>query len=145
MTNISMLFLCLIAGMAMRVTVRLPENAHVGLNGIIIHLALPALILSQVHGVHLTTGLVWPVMMPWLLFALSTAVFCALSRIAGLSSSTKGALILSAGLANTSFVGLPMIEAFYGKGGLTTGIMIDQLGTSRAWYTWCHRRLRLFQ
>jgi len=129
MTNISMLFLSLIAGMAMRVTGRLPENTHVGLNGIIIHIALPALILSQVHGVHLTTDLLWPVMMPWLLFALSGAVFCGLSRIAGLSAGTTGALILSAGLANTSFVGLPMIEAFYGKGGLATGIMIDQLGS----------------
>jgi predicted permease len=55
MTNISMLFLSLIAGMAMRVTDRLPENTHVGLNAIIVHIALPALILSQVHGVNLTT------------------------------------------------------------------------------------------
>jgi predicted permease len=129
MSNISMLFLCLIAGMALRGTGRVPENTHVGLNGVIIHLSLPALILSQLHGVHLTTDLLWPVTMPWLLFALSGAVFCGLSRITGLSAGTTGALILSAGLANTSFVGLPMIETFYGKGGLATGIMIDQLGT----------------
>jgi predicted permease len=129
MTNIAMLFVCLVAGMAMRVTQRVPENAHVGLNGFIIHIALPALILGQVHGIHFTTDLLWPVMMPWLLFALSTIVFWVFSRIVGLKPSTTGALIMSAGLANTSFVGLPMIEAFYGRGGLTTGIMIDQLGT----------------
>jgi predicted permease len=40
-----------------------------------------------------------------------------------------GALIMTAGLANTSFVGLPMIETFYGASDLSTGILIDQLGT----------------
>jgi malate permease and related proteins len=37
--------------------------------------------------------------------------------------------MLVGGLANTSFVGLPMINAFYGPGGLATGILIDQLGS----------------
>jgi predicted permease len=128
-TNIVMLFICLIAGMILRATHRLPENAHVGLNGFIINLALPALILSQIHGARLTTELIWPVLMPWLLFALSFATFYAFSRSFGLTPNTTGALVLSAGLANTSFVGLPMIETFYGPQGLATGILIDQLGT----------------
>ena len=33
------------------------------------------------------------------------------------------------GLGNTSFVGLPMIECFYGASFLSIGILIDQLGT----------------
>jgi predicted permease len=37
--------------------------------------------------------------------------------------------MLVGGLANTSFVGLPMIEAFYGRSSIATGILIDQLGT----------------
>jgi predicted permease len=40
-----------------------------------------------------------------------------------------GTLILSGALANTSFVGLPMIETFYGKSFLNVGIVIDQLGS----------------
>ena len=35
-------------------------------------------------------------------------------------------------LANTSFVGLPMIEAFYGSAFLGIGILVDQLGTYMA-------------
>jgi len=38
-------------------------------------------------------------------------------------------LILVGSLANTSFLGLPMIEAFYGTEHLGLGILIDQLGT----------------
>jgi predicted permease len=67
--------------------------------------------------------------MPWLLFGLSAAVLILAARILRFSASVTGALILTAGLANTSFVGLPMIEAFYGAKDLSTGILIDQLGS----------------
>ena len=52
--------------------------------------------------------------MPWILFALSVAVFVVFGRGCCLCPRTTGALIITAGLANTSFVGLPMIETFYG-------------------------------
>jgi hypothetical protein len=39
------------------------------------------------------------------------------------------ALTLTGGLANTSFVGLPMIETFYGPQFLGLGILIDQIGS----------------
>ncbi|WMT73431.1 AEC family transporter [Bradyrhizobium sp. Ash2021] len=45
------------------------------------------------------------------------------------SRETTGALMLVGGLANTSFVGLPMIEAFFGASNMATGILIDQLGS----------------
>ena len=129
MTNLAMLLVCLVAGMALRAFRRVPDNAHVAINGFIIHIALPALILGQIHGLRLTTDILWPVSMPWILFALSAAGFAGLARIMKLSPGTTGALIMTAGLANTSFVGLPMIEAFYGTQHLSTGILIDQLGT----------------
>ena len=129
MANISTLAVCLLAGILLRVTRRMPDNAHVAVNGFIIHVALPALILGQIHGLRLSTNLLWPVSMPWLLFALSAVVFTALARIMHWPRNTTGALIMTAGLANTSFVGLPMIETFYGAQELPTGILIDQLGT----------------
>lgn len=42
LTNLAMLLVGLLAGMLLRVTRRLPENAHVAINGFIIHIALPA-------------------------------------------------------------------------------------------------------
>ena len=71
MTNLAMLLVCLVAGMLLRAGRRLPDNAHLALNGFIIHVALPALILGQLHGLRLGSELVWPVLMPWVLFALS--------------------------------------------------------------------------
>jgi predicted permease len=124
-----MLLVCLLAGMLLRVTRRVPENGHVAINGFIIYLALPALILGQIHGLRLTADLLLPVSMPWMLFALSAAMFVGLARAMQFSAGTTGALIMTAGLANTSFVGLPMIETFYGVKDLSIGILIDQLGT----------------
>jgi len=129
MTNISMLIVCLLAGLLLRAAQRVPDNAHAAINGFIVNVALPALVLGQIHGLRLTTNLLWPASMPWLLFALSATVFTVLARLMKLPRSTAGAFIMTAGLANTSFVGLPMIETFYGAQQLSTGILIDQLGT----------------
>jgi predicted permease len=67
--------------------------------------------------------------MPWLLFAAGAAFFWSIAKAMRFTPQTTGGLMLSSGLGNTSFVGLPMIEAFYGAGGLAVGILIDQLGT----------------
>ena len=53
MDNIAMLFLCLAVGMALRKFGRVPDNAHVTINGFIVNVALPALILQQIHNVKL--------------------------------------------------------------------------------------------
>jgi predicted permease len=129
MTNGILLVVCLLAGMIMRVTKAVPDNTHAALNGFIVQVALPCLILGQLHQAQLTTEMLWPIMMPWILLGLSIILFACLQRAARIPANTTGALIMSAGLANTSFVGLPMIETFYGVRGLPTGIIIDQLGS----------------
>jgi predicted permease len=46
-----------------------------------------------------------------------------------LPAASVGALTLVGGLGNTSFVGLPMIEALHGRDGLALGQVIDQMGS----------------
>jgi predicted permease len=129
MDNIVMLFVCLAVGMALRRGRRVPENAHTSINAFIIHVSLPALTLLQVHSVKLDPALLYAALMPWLLFSVSALLFWAVGRALGLPRGTVGALAVVGGLGNTSFIGLPMIEAFYGPTGMPTGIVIDQLGT----------------
>ncbi len=129
MANIAILVACLLAGVALRAGRRAPDNAHIAINAFIIHVALPALILGQLHGLRLNAQLLLPVAMPWLLFSAAVLFFVAVGRMLKIPAGVVGALIMTAGLANTSFVGLPMIEAFYGREHLATGILIDQLGT----------------
>ena len=129
MSNIVLLFVCLVAGMAIGGAKRVPPDAHIALNGFILHLSLPALILLQIHHIQLRPEVAYSVAMPWILFVIGCGFFWLLGRAMRFSAATTGGLMLVGGLANTSFVGLPMIEAFYGRGGIATGILIDQLGT----------------
>jgi predicted permease len=129
MANLVLLFLCLALGMILRKSGRLPDNAHSAFNAFVVHVSLPALTLSQIHNVSLQPALIYSVTMPWILFASGAAFFWCAARALRLGRSTTGALMLSGGLANTSFVGLPMIETFYGAPRMAIGILIDQLGT----------------
>jgi hypothetical protein len=68
-------------------------------------------------------------LMAWIVFSLSAGFFWLIGRWLKLSRATVGALMLTGGLGNTSFFGLPMVEAYYGKEGLATAIIADQLGS----------------
>src|SRR5512142_2834621 len=129
MNNLLLLILCFIAGMLLRRFRRMPDNAPATLNSFIIHISLPALALLYIHELHISGDVVLIAAMPWLVFGLSAGFFWLAGRWLQLSRATTGALILVGGLGNTSFFGVPMVEAFYGKAGIGTAIIADQLGS----------------
>ena len=129
MANIILLLFCFVAGMILRRTRRMPDNASAALNGFIINIGLPALALAYLHGIALDGILVVAALMPWIMFLLAIALIWPAARFLGLSRSTTGCVILVGGLGNTSFVGVPMIEAFYGPEFMGIGIVADLLGS----------------
>ena len=129
MNNFILLGTCFLFGIALRRLGRLPDNAAAALNGFIINISLPALTLAYVHEMKLDASLILPALMAWILFGLGCAFFWLISKPLGLGRATTGGLMLTGGLANTSFIGLPMIDTFYGAEYLGLGILIDQIGT----------------
>lgn len=129
MHNIVLLGACFVIGMLLRRSGRLPTNAHSSLNGFIIHVSLPALTLVSVHRLVFDKALLAPAAMAWIMFGLGCAFFWWIGRIMKLRTPTIGALMLTGSLANTSFIGVPMIETYFGKQGVGFGILIDQAGT----------------
>lgn len=129
MSNIILLIVCFTAGILLCRTGRFPAATPAALNGFIIHVSLPALALLHIHKLRLDTSLVFPAAMAWCLFGAGWLFFRFAGKMAGLSRSTIGALMLVGGLGNTSFVGLPMIEAYYGKEYFGVGLIADQLGS----------------
>jgi predicted permease len=115
--------------MVLRNNGRFPAATPAALNGFIIHISLPALAILHVHSLSLNAELALAAGMAWLLFGFAWLLFGLAGKFLGLESNTVGALILVAGLGNTSFVGLPMIEAYFGKEALGIGIIADQLGS----------------
>jgi predicted permease len=129
MNNLILLILCFIAGTLLHRYKRMPVNTPAVLNTFIIHISLPALTLLYLHDLKLTGNVGLMAAMAWLLFALSAGFFWLVGRWLDLPRRTVGALMLTGGLGNTSYVGLPMVEAYYGHQGLVSGIVVDQLGS----------------
>ena len=129
MAAVSLVLLCLLVGVLLRRSGRLPDEAPAALNGYVINVALPALALLHLHRAPLTVDFVTAAAGAWLMLGCAAGFFALIARRLGLAHGEVGALVLTAGLANTSFVGLPMIEAYLGRDGLPLGIVIDQLGS----------------
>lgn len=129
MNNLLLLILCFIAGMLLGHARRMPDNAPATLNSFIIHVSLPALTLLYIHELHISGDVVLVAAMAWIVFGFSALFFWLMGKWLNLPRPTVGALMLLGGLGNTSFFGLPMVEAYFGSGGLGTAIIADQLGS----------------
>lgn len=129
MANVILMALCLIMGIFLRRIGKLPSTTPAALNGYVIYVALPAAAIRYLHDIKLEPELLLTALMAWILFCIGWIFFAGISKLCKFSASTTGALVLVGGLGNTSFVGLPMIEAWYGKEQLGIGILADQLGS----------------
>ena len=129
MNNYLLLGACFLLGVFLKQTKQLPDNAAAALSGFVVNISLPALTLVYLHGLKVDSGLIMPALMAWMVFGIACGFFWVVGRAVGLSRAATGGLMLTGGLANTSFIGLPMIETFYGAENLGLGILIDQLGS----------------
>ncbi|HVK60602.1 MAG TPA: AEC family transporter, partial [Bdellovibrionales bacterium] len=134
MANFIVIFFSFGAGLLLRHSrTRFPAQSARALNAFVIHLSYPALILAQfpllLKNTPIDTKLLLPVSMAWIQFALSWITFSFLGKKFGWSRATIGALILTAGLGNTSFVGFPLLEALLGLEAVGVGIIVDQPGS----------------
>ena len=129
MDNLALLILCFVAGIVAKKTGRLPEQTPAVLNSFIINLSLPAITFLFLHEMPFSAKLLYPVLMPWIGFTAAFIFFKLIEKPMGISRESTGCLILVAGLGNTSFVGLPMITAYYGAEYVGIGILCDQPGS----------------
>lgn len=129
MSALILLALCMALG---AITVRLRADAAdwvTGLNGFVLNIAFPALVLELIPKLHLEPGLWFPVMAMWGTALGSALLMMLLGRWQGWSRGTTGALVLVAGFGNTSFTGIPLIEALRGHDHLGAAVLADQAGS----------------
>lgn len=133
MTNFILIFLCLGIGVLLKQTKRLPASAAQALNSFVIHISLPAVIFIQIPALIKNTDfnhhMLIPVSMAWIQLIISFLFFNFIGKRLGWKQTEVGALILTAGLGNTSFVGFPLLESLIGPSALRIGVITDQLGS----------------
>ena len=128
MSNLILLFVCLIIGIVLKKSKIIPENFHTSLNAFVINISLSAFSLYYISKIELNSSVIYPVLVVWIGIFAAILFFAGLGKIFGWKSSLIGALIMCAGFGNTSFVGIPLIQAMYGEEGLKTVMLVDQPG-----------------
>lgn len=129
MSNIAIVVICLIIGLLFQRSKLLPENAAASLNGYVIYVALPALVLAEIPKLTLDHQALIPVIAAWCVMLFSAVMTFFTARCLGWSREITGALMLLVPLGNTGFVGIPLIEAHLGSTAIPYAILYDQLGT----------------
>ncbi len=128
MSSVALVVLCFLLGAAGRAWLALPDQTPKVLNTWVIWVSLPALVLRVVHQVPLDGRLVLGASALWLVFGVA-AVAGVIAVRRGADRPVVGALVLCAGLGNTSFVGLPLLEVLGGPAARGSAAVVDQLGS----------------
>ncbi|MGE4264677.1 MAG: AEC family transporter [Desulfovibrio sp.] len=121
---------CLLLGVVLKRLGRLPEGADRSISGVVIQLSAPAVCFLAARTMPISLEMLLPASMAWVIFIGGMAFFGLARRVFGFSRETFGCLMLTASLSNVIFIGLPMIEAFYGHELTYVAFLCDSLGTS---------------
>ncbi len=105
------------------------EKATKWTNFYLLNIVLPALALLYIPQIKAEWALLIPISAAWFTFISSWIIFGLLGKIFQWDRGLTGCLIIVAGLANTSFLGFPIVEGLYGKQGMPVALLIDQGGS----------------
>jgi len=129
MENYIIIFLCLLFGFVLRNVKSIPKDSYKLLNFIIINLSLPALALLYIPQININSNIIFPLFSMFIVFGFALIFFVVIAKILKYDKLTTGALIMTAGLCNSSFVGFPILMTMFGTEGLKVGVIIDQAGS----------------
>jgi len=124
-----LLIVCLGLGVLVARVGRPPEDLARHLNWWVLYIAFPALVLHYIPHLQFNMSLWFLFVGLWLTFAAWWWLGHQLGTRLGWSRGTIGAVVLTGGLSNTSFVGFALVEALRGKDALSYATIADQLGS----------------
>lgn len=117
----------MIAGMLFRRSKKLPADAHKGINSWIIYIALPAVSFKYLPHIEWSSSLLLPAISPMIVWLGAWLAMRWYASVNHFNKATEGGLKLSAGLSNTTFIGFPLIIAYYSEKELGIAIIYDQV------------------
>ncbi|TGU70305.1 AEC family transporter [Geomonas terrae] len=129
MENFIIIGVFVLLGMLFRRLEAFPKDSAQVLNMFALYVSLPALILLKVPQIVFSRDILTAALVPWGMLLLSVAAVLGAARLWRWDRASVGVLLLVVPLGNTSFLGVPMVQAFFGAAGLPYLIIYDQLGT----------------
>lgn len=105
------------------------KDAPAILNQFVIYISLPSMILLQIPKLTFSMDTLIPIIIAWLVMIISAILVLISSKIFSFSKEITGSLMLVAILTNSSFMGIPILNAYMGESALPYVLVYDQLGT----------------
>lgn len=127
MDNFLLILICMFSGFLLKRFGNLPHDAHKGINTWILYIALPAVSFKYIPHIIWTKELFLPVLTPLIVWSGAYITVSLFSKYKNLIPSDRATLILTCGLCNTSFLGFPLVSAYFGEHNLSTAIIVDQI------------------
>lgn len=112
--------------MIFKSTKTIHPDAHKGINTWVLYLALPAVSFKYLPKVQWSLEMLFPILSTVLIAVGSSILVLFYSRIKNYSRRSRSTMELASGYSNTSFIGFPLIAAFYGEQYLSIAIICDQ-------------------
>jgi malate permease and related proteins len=128
MQNFIVIAVFLALGALCKYLFALPEKAPFLINKFVINIALPAVILLKLPRLTLDKNAWLPVLTSWSIAAVLAATIFFIGRRLKWPREILGAVLLVSLYTNSSYLGFPMVRAFFGDEGLPYAIMFDQPG-----------------
>lgn len=129
MENFVLILLAIVIGYGINRLNIFPKEAPTILNQFVIYISLPAMILLQIPRLTFSLDTIIPIIIAWLIMAFSAILILLLARFFSFSKEITGSLMLVSILGNSSFMGIPIINAYMGESALPYVLVYDQLGT----------------
>jgi predicted permease len=136
MENFLLIGLFVLLGMLFSRLKSFPQSTPQVLNMFALYVSLPALVLLKAPQIAFSREAVLPALLPWAMLVLSVGLVLLGGRLFGWPRRVVGVLLMVVPLGNTSFLGVPMIQAFFGPAGLPHLLIYDQIGTMLTFATY---------
>lgn len=127
MENFILIFICLISGILIRKYTLLPRDSYKSINMWILYIALPAVSFKYIPQIIWNKNLILPILTPLIVWSGAFTYISIFSKIKNINSINRSTLIITCGLCNTSFLGFPMVAAYFGENNLNIAVIIDQI------------------
>jgi predicted permease len=129
MFNFLLILAYLAIGYALKKQSQCPRETPQVLNFLVLYVALPAVVLQKIPQLELSSRLLIPALVPWVLLLCTVLLVLCVARYRRWGMELTAAMLIVLPLGNTSFLGFPMIQAFWGEQWLPYAMIYDQAGS----------------
>lgn len=129
MENFALIFVAILIGYIISRINVFPKDTPIILNQFILYISAPSMVLLKIPKLSLSYEVIIPVVIAWVVMSVSAFAVFYLSKLLNFTKEVTGALMLVAVLGNTSYLGIPIIRAYFGEEALGYLLMYDQLGS----------------